>query len=53
MSIRHVDDVKKIEKWTVKAWKVDSSGTFLHKKEGCMQIHKRFTAEQVKVKSAS
>jgi hypothetical protein len=29
---------------------VDSSGAFLHKKEACMeQVHKRFTAEQVKV----
>jgi hypothetical protein len=39
-----------VENWTVTASKLDCDITSFCKKEGCMdQIHKRFTAEQVKV----
>jgi hypothetical protein len=42
---------KNFQDWTVKASKVDRDITFFCKnEEECMdQIHKRFTAEQVKV----
>jgi hypothetical protein len=39
-----------LENWTVTALKVDWYITFFWEKEECMdQIHRRFTAEQVKV----